>query len=1663
MSRARLWFFVVLLAAGAIGCGGDEERATQAGRLGAVVSPEQQAQLTCAETALVPPSGTCEGPWRYQKWVTPCYPLKRDAACGVETTKKLKHYTYTECRWRGAGTERMRWSNVSLPQDGVTTTSNPISYSRAYTSVTTPSTYSGGTVTPGTTTVYWGTISPLNAANACATVPTPIAKGTAGKTCEQFFNQLKADALAQNPKPKLRNGTDDPWNALNTYAGYPTYEPSIWTTTGRTVTNACGTCLSAAGCSYLIIPGTPGTYGTPPVYGTVAFGGTVPAGKTLSGNTPTVCDLNVVRYKLGIPAEHDEYYECAEGGRAGGTLACGPDAWKDASGNIVRTADGNLEKSCPLASATERDVPDVYNACRMNWGPGTPSDLHECGVVAPNDATDVFADVKPEAALNPTCTTLNADEQLTPGQMYDRLEKNLHLTAPGVDQASLQALSIRKLKLLLETHGAELSDAQRDLIYGFYQSRPDLQPPCGTSWNSPGAPDAALDASMQACHRALQYPPTLAASAARLRDQCVDAGKAASLLAGDPRRPAYLDAYRAKILPFLDRVLGIELPHVAEKQVNGELQSRLELVNRWYGYASAAGLYGGADEVWNAASDVVGATWRGVYGGTMSILEAKLKATPPQAVTSEDVQQVAAVSLAADRELLYAMFSDRGGNGPPLVRAPALYFVSDAMRSMEERLDAFIPYHNMGCRYAQCGKYGIKTELAAMYRVLSVIGNDASDPATGVRSFADALTDAKAFKLGYPLNFSSTWPLYADLFDQVAARHAQVIQHAVTDATGVTPYDRTLVALPDPAVPRPVLALQSEVVKANRRWVSFDETGLLTHDPGNALQTGLLASKISTVRDRVNTSVANLDKAIADYKSDQQRAVGDLIGQIDDRKATSNLEERAAALRARAKALNEDEQGLKIAATLDEARFADLAQAIRKSGASGRFVAGEPMAPISFNGRDGKYDGTIDYPVPINLRMLAKRDAGPIPSSGIVLTGAKGDVVTADVKGRYQPTCALTDLQGHFYGMEMVTDGLPNAPTGSYGYGMELNTGKMMAHEYSDSEAKAFWAKVEACITATTTAGISGEGVEYSLQACLGHSDTKTKTTTDTEGSQASTSAAFSVGVRLPNTPFPQYPVGALLAVLTKPNAWGVDDILSVQVVGEPSGSIVFTEPADLYLVVNDKACTSSGTSENLTVTLTKSSPLSGDGAGAQLQVAFGSVQAFLDQEQKKILDAGRILPGQMASLKDDAIAVFEEAGTYTLPTFPRDLAQFFGAWLDHKLRGIERQIELKAIHREMEQLLIEAKAIDTETGLSDTRGRYADLLPRLALRNLEYSNAQLTAATDRLVDATSNWLYPMVYLRYPETLSYLTGNTTRLLGLNWLSAPLSSTSDATSADTIARAVRNAAEDLLSALEIAVDASTDAALGDAKVKWIAVHFPNPWNPPEPPDAVIPQPGAFVDSARATAVWDSILQGLSPAPGEQPRQIQFEIRPEDIYRPGSGNATEDGLLSCKAVAPSIRAMAAYLVTPLYTTNADISTRVGFLNSLHYTRDGVVKGQMQVPTLQGVEEVLLENPDFLEGGAVSTAYGAEYEIFKIVRGGQGEQGIPQEVLDLSVQGVSPFTQFQVLSFNGMGDPWWVPGDDVFSYPDGNLRITDFVVVMQLEYRAKGQSVKGVATCP
>jgi hypothetical protein len=1212
---------------------------------------------------------------------------------------------------------------------------------------------------------------------------------------------------------------------------------------------------------------------------------------------------------------------------------------------------------------------------------------------------------------------------------YACIESRLsqYLADPDLPYASdVRDSLIGHAKLVFEYKGDLLTSTQRDHAFDLYMAHPRTYEDYGGHWTPPvGAAPSSMEGRTEFCTRMEEPHVTPAVLESSFSDStsvkltCVDDALAwaKGLPPETSDRQAYIDGAREASVLVLQKFFSPQITGTSEARKVG-IQERLWLLGRWYDQAKS-GVYvsdaagSEADKLFKDTSVLAGTIWKSLYKDEVTAIAATAK-------TDMDVAAHLAEGMAKDRELLLALLSDftspyQATPAPPLVSAPALYFLADGFRTMSERLEMISPYHDVGCRFLECVKTGKRSQTTALHRILGNL----HDPIL----MADALARADALNAtGAP--FSQSWSAWRDVLELVRTQHASVVQPAVRDAISPSPSTyapELLLDATDKAI-APLAELSAMINGAGQRSSHFEETGLLE-------------SKLAQVQNSVIGAQSMLTQRIAEYQGTRAQLATSLIQEIQNQQTQIGVDSRLRQAALRMMDLSEDDENLKVSGSIDAERFSQqgrhyeqLMRTLEGLGQQLMQVFDNPVLPASFPG-EGRYTRNGSPIIGLNEVALIH----PSTSQYWKVTGDKGHVVNLSVSGRWAPTCALQALGGSFQGIPL-TGAIGEAQTGPEGYEFTYSGSSFSARQTTRTRSRG-WS-----LGASLLGSISGAAgpASAALQATASYSMSSSRSTSTTTGTESRSTAAFQLGVRLANTPFPDFPAGSLLAVMVPPGSGNPVPSMNydIQVVQAPVTTIVFTKPADLFLVVNDARCEAFGEG-NLTLQTVHLVPASEK--MEQLGTAMQTVHASFRQQADAVIAQGRLLPSQMAAMREEAWQGLREMCACDLSPYPEAVRGFFGTWIDHEIVHIEREVELMQIRRELQHQMLDAAALRAELGTLDRQGRYARLLPLWSLRNLTFTNEYVRDATDNLARMVGEELYPFIHLRYqdvldgsPVVIGLLTTDRDkleRLIELDWQDDTL---------DTIATRVKDATTALSDKLAEVINKDKascpveNSAGCNVMVSRAVVRFPNPYRRPffEP---FLPPPGKAADEVRSAAVWDSInAYFVDPATAPP---IHVPITFEDLYATGTTNAS----IGCKSAAPVIRAMALYVVTS--------SSNASTLNSQE-VRVPTWPGQMmKFPGAgDGIATYRFDNNDWLVPRD-RVLYGEQVDALGAFLDARNRD---RYAYSEGTSGISPFSS----------DPFEFAPLGVWGDPNGDA--TELMLIMELESRTKSGGVKGVDTC-
>jgi hypothetical protein len=808
----------------------------------------------------------------------------------------------------------------------------------------------------------------------------------------------------------------------------------------------------------------------------------------------------------------------------------------------------------------------------------------------------------------------------------------------------------------------------------------------------------------------------------------------------------------------------------------------------------------------------------------------------------------------------------------PLDEIPLLLIASDALSALHERLRTAAPFYDFACRIKGSCVAGPPNEATLLIRIVGALGND--------EQLGQALAASTAVR--------APW---REAFTALRAQRG-ALETAYRRAAGRP--DATLDELYQGNVVPAAAGLGELVAGSAGMWSSYQAHGvLLPRDETNLRASLTDAARVATLN-LFSASRTESNGARAEY----QRARGDfantVLSRITLRQYQERLNSEVSILRRDYDDLSHDLNGLM--ASQDQAeqvggRF--MATYISRASAPGWL----PDYPISTTPHTLTVSASaaLGTGSPVSnadqVPLLAIRDP-QVPAQPLLISVAKGDMLSFNVDGLWSPSCALrqTVLAGP-QGNSSFADP-SHALVGPEGFAISWEQGSFRAREHSSSNFTTESDEGSVCgsISANLLTVVAGANPVASLTASAsycrrwqtGHSETDTTSS----GSRFTSGAHFAGGLRVPGTPFPNAPAGALLMVEVETIA-GADHVRDAQVI-RPHTTISFRDAAKVYLVVNDRAgCAFDSSALSITYVHAHSAVT----AARALAEVMADVLANLESAKATYVAQGSVTATELAALHDSAYdRLLATCGACTLANFPEQVRTMFEAWLSARLAAIERQTRIAAAERALDRLVLRLAALQEDLAGSAESSRLNALMTTWQLGNVAFH--QLRSKMDVLLEIGNDYVLPMLKTRYPQAISFLRDSSSAEIDtvrtLDW-TRPF---------DELAQAF----DGLASAVETRIQQARVSG-GQASAA-VLVAFPKPGQPRPPiTGAVVAAPD------RLSAVWE-------PCGGDYclRQHPVFTIAPEDVYgRLGIG-------LGCGEAAPVVHSLAVFAANSGSTTNA-----------------------------------------------------------------------------------------------------------------------------------------------
>jgi hypothetical protein len=250
----------------------------------------------------------------------------------------------------------------------------------------------------------------------------------------------------------------------------------------------------------------------------------------------------------------------------------------------------------------------------------------------------------------------------------------------------------------------------------------------------------------------------------------------------------------------------------------------------------------------------------------------------------------------------------------------------------------------------------------------------------------------------------------------------------------------------------------------------------------------------------------------------------------------------------------------------------------------------------------------------------------------------------------------------------------------------------------------------------------------------------------ETEGDESRHTAAFSGGIRLPNTPFPMLPAGSLVLALVADNA-----IVNTYVVNA-SAAIQMPSTGTAYLLVNDVNCAQS--SGMLQVDW-----VHGENRGVrakQLAEAMAQIATDARSAMDSIASTGQFTAADADEFRTGAWqTLFESCSNCDIDeVFPPAVLGMFEEWIAHEVAQLQRRVDLRRLTFETRLQINLLETLSGQLALEQAGGRWAEYIKQLAFTELsDTSLKRLENAVEATAEFLDQRIIPILEVRYPEVL----------------------------------------------------------------------------------------------------------------------------------------------------------------------------------------------------------------------------------------------------------------------------------------------------------------------
>lgn len=842
--------------------------------------------------------------------------------------------------------------------------------------------------------------------------------------------------------------------------------------------------------------------------------------------------------------------------------------------------------------------------------------------------------------------------------------------------------------------------------------------------------------------------------------------------------------------------------------------------------------------------------------------------------------QVRQQSSKIDQELLRAVSLDTRGDGTPNLHGDLLlFYLGQVLNPLQTTLRGLSDAHDIGCAFIDCRPQApvpaTYTPVSALWGLVASI-DDAADLNARLSTYGNQNGASTISIDGWEAGFhgvpNMTGAIRSALGTHLDAGSSYQLEELLdVDPAGVSSLAKGFVQL---------------LVEAKTRSGTYESVGLFRPSLGASQTTSFEASKRDDIVALVSQVAHDLEAATSSFEARTTQLIHEIMAARTNQAVSVRVRNKITSLADQADQLDRRI----LSHNLSVSQRPSLHEVVVELRRAADATPATALTTIP----DSRYNGVSTIPITAANAAwspgLPYTDVGLIAAHQAIAVDA-GEVLGISATGNYLPNCSLrlSDV------LDADGSGAPSAipddvSAGPEGYLLSWSGSSWEADSASQTNAFTIAAGVrgEACYNANSLFHI------FTVRACayLSSDVSHRRDSTHSSGTDGRTSASFAVGTRLKNTPFPNMPAGALLAVEMPRGQTHPNYIRDVHVVRSAGILVPSGHDSDVYLVVNDSTqCGTPDTTQELSVTITKLAGASS--VVRQILGALAAVGEIFREARGVVIEQGEFLPSQRQQLRGDAYVAAmsgvssDNGDAIAVSAFPEPLRSAFDHYITHQLLLIEHALRISQLERELQVLDLEMNTLLAEERAIATNQYLGNQLPALSIRALD-ADYFLRRSNDlgRLIQ---EFIVPIVETWYPDAKANIK---------HGIIAPGSSSpgmdalvniGPATSPLEVAELLYGVA--VLAREEIRRADRRDRETAGARGDLIAVTFVKPGFSA---DTVFKN----ADSARSAALWEAMLSGSEGV---------IQLYPEDLYQAGGGTH----VLDCSRELPVLRHVAIVL--------------------------------------------------------------------------------------------------------------------------------------------------------